>query len=138
MVGIVPEFLIPESEVEWAAIRAQGSGGQNVNKVSSAVHLRFNVHLSSLPEHCKQKLLALRDRRINKDGIIIIKAQSHRSQDKNREDAISRLQQLVNGAMIVRKNRKATKPTRGSQRRRMDSKTKRGQVKSLRGKVKDD
>ncbi|MFP5384142.1 MAG: alternative ribosome rescue aminoacyl-tRNA hydrolase ArfB [Gammaproteobacteria bacterium] len=126
---------IPEHELAWQAIRAQGSGGQNVNKVSTAVHLRFDIHASSLPEECKARLLATRDHRITEDGVVVIKAQSFNSQLKNRADALDRLAELIRAALVVQKKRRPTKPTRGSQTRRMDSKTKRGQAKSLRGRV---
>lgn len=126
---------IPEHELAWQAIRAQGSGGQNVNKVSTAVHLRFDIRASSLPEECKERLLATRDHRITDDGVIVIKAQSFNSQLKNRADALDRLAELIRAALVVQKKRRPTKPTKGSQTRRMDSKTKRGQAKSLRGRV---
>lgn len=135
MLSISQYVSIPDEEIELSAIRAQGAGGQNVNKVSSAIHLRFDIKASSLPEFYKERLLALRDRRITKDGVIIIKAQQHRTQEKNRDDALQRLQELIKTVTVVQKARRATKPTKGSQRRRMDSKTKRGQTKSLRGRV---
>ena len=115
-----PLNLIDVNEVELSAIRAQGPGGQNVNKVSSAVHLRFNIVASSLPEHIKERLLAMRDSRITKDGVVVLKAQQSRSQEANKEDALRRLQELVDSIAVLPTVRRATKPTRGSQRRRLD------------------
>ncbi|HAO11630.1 MAG TPA: aminoacyl-tRNA hydrolase [Planktothrix sp. UBA8407] len=129
---------IPDHEIEMSAIRSQGAGGQNVNKVASAIHLRFNIIASSLPETYKERLLKLNDQRITKEGIIIIKAQEHRSQEQNREQALQRLQDLIKSAIALPKPRKSSKPTRSSQRRRLDSKTKRSHLKTMRGKVIDE
>ena len=132
MLIIHERLSIPEAEIEISAMRAQGTGGQNVNKTSSAVHLRFDVAASSLPEFYKQQLLKLRDHRLTGDGVIVIKAQQHRSQQMNRDEALQRLAQLIRSAGIVRATRKPTKPTRGSKRRRLESKIHRGRVKVLR------
>lgn len=128
---------IPDEELEFSAIRAQGAGGQNVNKVSSAIHLRFDINASSLPAFYKERLLALSDSRISKEGVIVIKAQQFRTQEKNRDDALKRLKDMILAATVIQKARRPTKPSKSARTKRMDSKTKRGSIKALRGKITD-
>jgi ribosome-associated protein len=132
---ITPTLTLPDSEIQLEAIRAQGAGGQNVNKVSSAVHLRFDIHASSMDGIYKERLLALKDNRISDDGVIVIKAQQFRTQLKNRADAYARLAELVRSVTVVQKPRRPTKPSKSSQQKRMDSKKKLGQTKNLRRKI---
>lgn len=135
MLKISNTVTLDESEIEFSAIRAQGSGGQKVNKVSAAIHLRFDIAASSLPEFYKERLLELKDKRITKEGVIVIKAQQHRSQEQNREEATERLVELIKSVNLVQKRRIATKPTKGGVKRRLNSKKKHAEKKSMRGKV---
>ena len=135
MLEISNTVQLADSEVEISAIRAQGAGGQNVNKVSSAIHLRFDIHASSLPAFYKERLLALRDSRITGEGVIVIKAQQYRTQEQNRADALARLVELIRSVTRVEKTRRPTRPTLGSRQRRLEGKTKRGAIKAGRGKV---
>ena len=132
MLYISSHVIIPDSEIDIHAMRSQGAGGQNVNKVSSAIHLQFDIAASSLPPFYKEELLKLKDHRISEGGVITIKAQQHRSQEQNRADALERLRLLIQSVAIPRKKRKPTKPTKGSKQRRLESKTKRGKLKTLR------
>lgn len=137
MLQISQTVTIPEHEIEMSAVRSQGAGGQNVNKVASAIHLRFDIVASSLPERYKERLLQLKDQRMTKEGVIVIKAQEHRTQEQNREAALQRLQELIKSAIALPKPRKPSKPTRSSQRKRLDRKSQRSQLKALRGNVKN-
>lgn len=137
MLRINDTLSIPEEEIEWQAIRSQGAGGQNVNKVASAVHLRFDINASTLPQSIKARLLATKDKRLTKDGVIVIKAQQHRRQEQNYADALERLSEIVRSATHIPKKRRATKPSRGAVQRRLDDKTKRSKIKAFRKKVDD-
>jgi len=135
MLQVSSTVIIPAYELEISAVRSQGAGGQNVNKVATAIHLRFDIGASSLPAIYKERLLQLNDQRITKEGVVVIKAQEHRSQEQNREEALKRLQSLIKSAIVLPRKRKPTQPSRSSQRKRLDSKNKRGQIKEMRSKI---
>ncbi|MBE9140907.1 aminoacyl-tRNA hydrolase [Nodosilinea sp. LEGE 07088] len=137
MLQITKRTAIPLSDIELSAVRSQGAGGQNVNKVATAIHLRFDIGASSLSPLYKERLLNLNDSRITKDGVVIIKAQQHRTQEQNKEDALNRLKELVQSVTVTPKKRKPTKPSKGSQKKRLDGKTKRSQLKAQRGNIRD-
>ena len=138
MLKISNTVILEESEIEFTAIRASGSGGQKVNKTSAAIHIRFDISASTLPEFYKERLLSLKDKRITKEGVIVIKSQQHRSQDQNRDEALERLAELIKSVNVTQKKRVATKPTKGAMKRRLQSKKKHAQKKKMRGKVDTD
>ncbi len=135
MLNITPNIAIPLNEIDISAVRAQGAGGQNVNKVSSAIHLRFDINAATLPDELKARLLRLNDHRITKEGVVVIKAQEYRSQDQNREAALQRLAELVRRATIRPKRRRPSRPSRKAKEKRLESKTRRGRIKRLRGRI---
>jgi len=137
MLKISRQIVIPENEIEMHAVASQGAGGQNVNKVASAIHLRFDIRASSLPDSVKERLLNLNDQRITQEGVVVIKSQQYRTQERNRDEALKRLRNLIQSTMTTQRKRKPTKPTKTSKEKRLKEKTRRSQIKSLRGKVND-